>query len=93
MPPSTLIRSQALMFISTNVIQSLSPRMTAERLFFFLIIIIILKKFNLFKFIVEAGGGRVHRKKDSESKAGSRFQAVNTEPNARLEPTNRTVRS
>ena len=32
--------------------------------------------------------GEAERERETESKAGSRLRAVNTEPDARLEPTN-----
>ena len=36
-------------------------------------------------------GGRAEREGDTESKAGSRFRALSTEPNTRLEPLNREI--
>ena len=36
-------------------------------------------------------GGGAEREGDAESKAGSRLRAVNTEPKAGLEPTNREI--
>ena len=33
-------------------------------------------------------GGEGQRERETESKAGSRLQAVSTEPDAKLEPTN-----
>ena len=36
-------------------------------------------------------GGGAEREGDTESEAGSRLQAVSTEPDAGLEPTNREI--
>ena len=36
-------------------------------------------------------GGGAERKGDTESEAGSRLQAVSTEPDVELEPTNREI--
>ena len=47
--------------------------------------------FNIYLFMRErhsVSGGGAEREGDTESKAGSRLQAVSTEPKAGLEPTN-----
>ena len=55
---------------------------------------IFLKKILMFTFERErkrqsvSGGGQREREGDTESKAGSRLQAVSAEPNAGLKPTN-----
>ena len=44
----------------------------------------------IFQRETETGGG-AEREGDTESKAGSRLRAVSTEPDTRLEPTNREI--
>ena len=54
--------------------------------------------FNVYLFLRErererqrVSGGGAEREGDTESKAGSRFRAVSTEPDTGLEPTNREI--
>ena len=52
--------------------------------------------FLMFIFIFETGkqsmsGGGAEREGDTESETGSRLQAVSTEPDAGLKPTNREI--